>query len=162
VLYERRFPVTISQNCPDTWATLLIDVAEGIAVEKHTAVSDPADRLLELLSSFSRLRNNHRTLVSQIRGSIGELRQLRRQLRSQSVSNHPGGNGNLEEATLERRFGLTRREVQVAIRLAQGRSNQAIARDLQISAHTARHHTQRILFKLGVHSRGEAGAKIRG
>jgi hypothetical protein len=28
--------------------------------------------------------------------------------------------------------------------------------------HTARHHTQRILSKLEVHSRGEAGAKLRG
>ncbi|HZN99276.1 MAG TPA: LuxR C-terminal-related transcriptional regulator, partial [Gemmatimonadales bacterium] len=59
------------------------------------------------------------------------------------------------------RFGLTQREEQVAILLAHGRSNQTIARELQISVHTARHHTQRILSKLQVHSRGEAGAKIR-
>jgi DNA-binding CsgD family transcriptional regulator len=58
-------------------------------------------------------------------------------------------------------FGLTQREAQVARLLSQGRSNQAIARDLEISEHTARHHTQRILAKLEVHSRGEAGAKIR-
>jgi DNA-binding CsgD family transcriptional regulator len=33
---------------------------------------------------------------------------------------------------------------------------------LGISAHTARHHTQRVLAKLKVHSRAEAGAKLRG
>jgi DNA-binding NarL/FixJ family response regulator len=57
---------------------------------------------------------------------------------------------------------LTRREAEVAELLSQGRSNQAIARALNISEHTARHHTQRILSKLEVHSRGEAGAKLRG
>jgi DNA-binding NarL/FixJ family response regulator len=77
----------------------------------------------------------------------------------------PGGNGahgaDHDRAQLQTRYGLTRREVQVAGLLAQGRSNSGIAQDLRISAHTARHHTQRILSKLEVHSRGEAGAKIR-
>ena len=46
--------------------------------------------------------------------------------------------------------------------LAQGRSNVAIAKTLGISTHTARHHTQRVLAKMRVHSRAEAGAKLRG
>jgi DNA-binding NarL/FixJ family response regulator len=71
-------------------------------------------------------------------------------------------NGSRGQDSLIRHFGLTRREAQVATLLSQGRSNQAIARELNISEHTARHHTQRILAKLEVHSRGEAGAKIRG
>jgi DNA-binding CsgD family transcriptional regulator len=50
----------------------------------------------------------------------------------------------------------------VAAMLAQGRSNSAIAAALRISTHTARHHTQRVLAKLGVHSRAQAGAKVRG
>ena len=33
---------------------------------------------------------------------------------------------------------------------------------LGISPHTARHHTQRVLDKLGVHSRAAAGARLRG
>jgi DNA-binding CsgD family transcriptional regulator len=60
------------------------------------------------------------------------------------------------------RFGLTGRELEVAHLLAEGRSNAAIARTLSISPHTARHHTQRVLGKLGVHSRAEAGARLRG
>ena len=110
---------------------------------------DPADRLFDLLSAFSTLSSDGRVLVDEIRGSIHEMRQLRSQVRQ-------------DRANLQTRYGLTRREVQVAVLLAQGRSNSAIAQDLRISAHTARHHTQRILSKLEVHSRGEAGAKIRG
>jgi hypothetical protein len=42
---------------------------------------DPADRLVDLLSTFSTLRSDGRVLVDQIRGSIHEMRQLRGQLR---------------------------------------------------------------------------------
>jgi DNA-binding CsgD family transcriptional regulator len=51
------------------------------------------------------------------------------------------------------RFGLSQRETEVARLLISGRQNADIARDLGISASTARHHTQRVLDKLGVHSR---------
>jgi DNA-binding NarL/FixJ family response regulator len=128
---------------------------------------DPADRLFDLLSTFSTLRSDGQVLVDQIRGSVHKMRQLRSQLRGQhDALPHPDGNGahgtDHDRAHLQTRYGLTRREVQVAVLLAQGRSNSRIAQDLRISAHTARHHTQRILSKLEVHSRGEAGAKIRG
>ena len=122
---------------------------------------NPADRLQDLLSSFLTLRHNNRTLVQQLRGSIDELRTLRRNLQQRPYI-AAGNGGWLQEDNLMQQFGLTRREAQVATLLSRGRSNQAIARDLKISEHTARHHTQRILAKLEVHSRGEAGAKIRG
>ena len=120
------------------------------------------DRLVDLLSSFTDLRNNNRALVDRLRGSIHELRQLRSDLRRQQPAGAPAaGHDRVSQNGLVERYRLTRREIQVAVLLAQGRSNEAIAQELEISAHTARHHTQRILSKLEVHSRGEAGAKIR-
>lgn len=121
----------------------------------------PADRLFDLFNSFTNLRQHNRLLVGQVRGSIDRLRELRRELNQESQRARGDSDRN-GESELSSRFGLTQREEQVAILLAHGRSNQAIARELQISVHTARHHTQRILSKLQVHSRGEAGAKIRG
>ena len=56
-------------------------------------------------------------------------------------------------------FSLTAREARVAGLLAERRSNREIADALGISAHTARHHTERVLSKLGVHSR--AGVRDR-
>lgn len=50
-------------------------------------------------------------------------------------------------------FDLTRQEGRVATLLASGSSNAAIAKNLGISEHTARRHTERVLAKLGVHSR---------
>jgi DNA-binding CsgD family transcriptional regulator len=61
---------------------------------------------------------------------------------------------------LARRFGLTSQEVRVATLLARRRSNGEIARELGVSPHTARHHTESILSKLGVHSRIQVAAVV--
>jgi DNA-binding CsgD family transcriptional regulator len=58
-------------------------------------------------------------------------------------------------ATLQRRFRLTNRECEVASLLHEGASNDAIASRLAVSASTARHHTERVLRKLGAHSRAQ-------
>lgn len=58
-----------------------------------------------------------------------------------------------EPRRLTGRFGLTPREAQVARRLALRRTNSEIARELHVSGHTARKHTERVLRKLRIHSR---------
>jgi DNA-binding CsgD family transcriptional regulator len=51
------------------------------------------------------------------------------------------------------RFGLTRREAQIARLLARRATNREIANELEVSPHTVRHHVERIFAKLGVTSR---------
>ena len=51
------------------------------------------------------------------------------------------------------RFGLTRREAQIARLLARRATNREIAEQLDVSAHTVRHHVENIFAKLGIHSR---------
>lgn len=58
-------------------------------------------------------------------------------------------------------FGLTRKEIDVARYLAEGRTNAWIAAALCISEHTARHHTEHVFRKLGVSSRAEVGPRLR-
>jgi DNA-binding CsgD family transcriptional regulator len=66
------------------------------------------------------------------------------------------------EESLRERYGLSRKEARVALYLAQGNSNEMIAARLSISPHTARHHTERVLMKLGAISRAEVGARVLG
>jgi DNA-binding CsgD family transcriptional regulator len=54
---------------------------------------------------------------------------------------------------LRKRLGLTARESQVACLLVQRLTNDEIAAALGISSHTARHHTESVLLKVGVNSR---------
>ncbi len=58
--------------------------------------------------------------------------------------------------SLRARFGLTRREAGVALLIIARHANAEIAERLFISKHTARHHVERILQKLGVRSRRHA------
>lgn len=64
------------------------------------------------------------------------------------------------EAALRERFGLTRREAEVAGLLAEGLTDRAIADGLSIAHATARRHTERILRKLGVSRRAAVAARL--
>jgi DNA-binding NarL/FixJ family response regulator len=57
-----------------------------------------------------------------------------------------------------REFGLTDRELEVLCLLADGRTNRQIGEQLFITPETASVHVSRILMKLGVANRAEAGA----
>lgn len=72
------------------------------------------------------------------------------------------GRRSLSDHELRVAYGLTRREIRVAGLLAEGRSNTDIADELFISEATARHHTARVLSKLGASSRAEAAAVLLG
>ena len=50
-------------------------------------------------------------------------------------------------------FGLRGREPQVALLAAEGLSNADIAQRMRLSAHTVRHYLERVLDRLGLHSR---------
>jgi DNA-binding CsgD family transcriptional regulator len=63
------------------------------------------------------------------------------------------------ELTLAR-FGLTRREAQIARLLARRATNREIAEQLDVSRHTVRHHVENIFAKLGVHSRRSIVARL--
>jgi two-component system nitrate/nitrite response regulator NarL len=54
---------------------------------------------------------------------------------------------------------LTPRELEILGHIAEGQSNKAIARDLDISDGTVKLHVKSILRKLGMHSRVEAAVK---
>jgi DNA-binding CsgD family transcriptional regulator len=66
------------------------------------------------------------------------------------------------EDSLRARYGLTARELQVASLILHRLSNNEIARMLGISPHTARHHTENVLIKLGVRSRGALRRLVSG
>lgn len=63
---------------------------------------------------------------------------------------------------LRKRFGLSEREAQVAVLIAQGRSKAAIARHLFVSENTVRTHAKNAYSKLGVCSKTELAELLTG
>lgn len=64
----------------------------------------------------------------------------------------------LSSGSPRRRFDLSPRELEVIRLMSEGMANQAIAELLVLSPNTVRNHVQRILAKLGAHSKLEAVA----
>lgn len=71
-----------------------------------------------------------------------------------SVTPPPASPGLPAEGEVRERFGLTRRQAEVALLLADRHSNKEIAAALGLSVHTARHHVEHVLSALGVGRRG--------
>jgi len=85
-------------------------------------------------------------------GAEPALKLLKQNMRSRGISVPRGP----RTSTRENPYGLTSREMDVLACLAEGASNQAIAKKLSLSTRTVEHHAASILQKLGVGSRAEA------
>lgn len=99
-----------------------------------------------------------------IRAALDELRRLgarpaaaivARRQRERGVRGLPRGP---RMQTSENPSGLTARELEVLSLLAEGLRNAEIAKRLVVSPKTVDHHVSAVLRKLGVSTRGEAGA----
>ena len=120
-------------------------------------------RLAEARDAASTLDEQRRAALTEMRASMRAIRQLSDTLaglRQQPSSADPRQARDRGALALAERYGLSLRELEVALLLADGRSNVEIAAAVKVSTHTARHHTQHVLGKLGVRSRSRAAALI--
>ncbi len=105
----------------------------------------------ELADAVSRVARGERVvapaLLSLLVGVLGPV----------DVASGAGGPGS--SATADRRESLTRKELEVLARLAEGRSNREIADALFITPATVKSHLAHIYDKLGVTGRQEAMAR---
>jgi DNA-binding CsgD family transcriptional regulator len=62
---------------------------------------------------------------------------------------------------VQHRFGLSPRQAEVALLLAQGHTTAEIARMLELTTHTVRHHAEQVLRRLSVRTRQQAMVKLR-
>ena len=122
-------------------AEALRDAARTLAADSLRPTDSPviARREIGLAGGLYRLRVGR--LPSPLLGGRGTLVLVERR------SPYP------TPSALQEQFQLTPREAEVALLLAEGRSNDEIADGLYVSPHTVRHHVQKVLRKLDVPTR---------
>ncbi|HET9425589.1 MAG TPA: LuxR C-terminal-related transcriptional regulator [Gemmatimonadaceae bacterium] len=76
------------------------------------------------------------------------------------VTREQGAPRQMSDSEIVGCYRLTAMELRVALLLADGNSNKKIAATLGVSGHTARHHTEHVLRKLGIHSRNEVARRL--
>ena len=126
------------------------------ATELWTEIGCPYEAALALAEADddASLRQALETLQSQ--GAAPAAAIVARRLRTRGASGLPRGP---RAATRQNPANLTAREIDVLALVAQGLRNADIAERLFLSAKTVDHHVSAILRKLGVRTRGEAGAE---
>jgi DNA-binding CsgD family transcriptional regulator len=112
-----------------------------------------ADGHTALCVSYSNVETSARTRRTSPRHAAGALLRLLLPALKVGVTMRLAGDREVGTALTLGRFGLTRREAQIARLLARRATNREIAEQLDVSPHTVRHHVENIFAKLGVHSR---------
>jgi DNA-binding CsgD family transcriptional regulator len=74
----------------------------------------------------------------------------------------PGARPSIDQQMVADAYRLTRRESEVAVRLAEGHDLASVAHDLGIRVAAARQYLKRVFDKTGVHNRAALVALIRG
>jgi ATP/maltotriose-dependent transcriptional regulator MalT len=117
----------------------------GMPYEHALALAEgPEEALRDALAILERLGANPLAAV------------VRRRLRDVGARRIPRGR---QESTRGNPAGLTTKEIEVLVLLAEGGSNAQLARQLHRSTKTVDHHVSAILGKLGARSRTEAVAR---
>ena len=116
------------------------------------------ERLAAVMETTGELQQTQSELMRMMRHTLSEIRALRQRLMSPVYDG--AGATSTPGTRLAKRFHLTPRELEVAMLLSSGTPNATIADVLDISEHTARHHTRHVLLKMGLHSRARAAALI--
>jgi DNA-binding CsgD family transcriptional regulator len=131
---------------------LYAEFFRGIPVEHQMAISLPGPGQEVIGVALSRARrdfcDSDRALLSVLRGPlIAALRRARRRQQAGQALGAPACGGVT---------GLTDREIQVLRLVAAGRTNIAIAHQLEVSPRTVAKHLEHVYRKLGVSSRAAA------
>ena len=134
------------QETPPSITSVYAVVARAVAVAEGRERGPAAVRLR---ASSGRWLSVHASALRTPRGGTAPI----------AVTIEPAKSAQIAPIIVEA-YCLTAREQQITQAVARGLSNQEIAAELFLSAHTVRDHLKAVFAKVGVGSRGELVAKL--
>jgi DNA-binding CsgD family transcriptional regulator len=148
---ERLFrqPVSGTRHC-------LLTAVHVVAAQLERALADPgAGEVPQLTMVDEASRETYRLRAERVLGADGRERGL--------VIIEPATSpGPAEQTHVLARFGLTRRECEVAVAILRGRTTAEIATELIVSPHTVQDHVRKVFDKVGVSSRQQLAVRLMG
>ena len=138
------------------------EAIDEIVDELSTLTRDRHGNIMALAGAQVRREIITDTSSYEVRGSFLGRELLGAEVRVAISLQKIASPAGLTDEALQKRFGLSEREIQVARCLARGESTKEIAMSCGMSPHTARRHTEKIFVKLGVRNRSQIGPKLRG
>lgn len=145
----------LSISSPGDYVRVYVDVGQPLREVLQSLAANPSDPMIalpylrKLLTAFEEKQAEAASVEAPGRGA-GAAPAMSRQ-----------GTGRSLASLLPLGEALTRREEEVLKLLAQGASNQEIARQLVVSLATVKKHVANILSKLGVENRTQAVVRAR-
>jgi DNA-binding NarL/FixJ family response regulator len=122
------------------------------AAEAWEAIGCPYEQALALMDGDEAAQRYALTIFERL-GARPAAEMLRRQLRTAGARGLPRGP---RPATQANPYGLTNRQFEILLLLAEGLRNPEIADRLSTTPKTIEHHVSDVLAKLNVRSRAEA------
>lgn len=135
---------------------------EEMVAELGTLTRDRHGNVMALAGAQVRREIVTETSSYEVRGSFLGRELLGAEVRVAISLQRIASPAGLSDEALQKRFGLSDREIQVARCLARGESTKEIALSCGMSPHTARRHTEKIFVKMGVRNRSQIGPRLRG
>jgi len=155
-LWKAGVPRSAPTECEPAYAAQ-IEGRWAEAAELWRQLGCPFERALALSEGDSDARREAFAILESL-GATATLEAVREQLRAAGIRGVPRGP---RATTAANPAGLTKREMDVLLLLAQGLQNAEIARRLVRSEKTVDHHVSTILSKLAVRTRTEAASTAR-
>jgi DNA-binding NarL/FixJ family response regulator len=122
------------------------------AADAWDAIGCPYEQALALLDGDEAAQRNALAIFERL-GARPAAEMLRRQLRTAGARGLPRGPRPTTQANP---YGLTNRQLEILLLLAEGLRNPEIADRLSTTPKTVEHHVSDVLAKLNVRSRAEA------
>jgi ATP/maltotriose-dependent transcriptional regulator MalT len=131
----------------------------GVAEALREAIGAPVPRHLgQYARALGMVRQALREHVFAAAWAAGQTLPLIDAVREAAALSSAPGHVTTAQTTLEERYGLTARELEVLRLLPGGHTNREIGERLFVTERTAATHVQNIFGKLGISSRSEAAA----